>query len=247
MKKLFSIALLSIVTAFPFVGCSDDETSTSLQFPDVKVPEAKVFSAEPSPEWVTKLPEADTAKQLFVVAAYEGTTAWISMHEKDKSGKWQMIMSTPGFIGKNGLGKTKEGDAKTPIGVFHFTKAFGIAPDPGCKLPYTQVDDSHYWVGDSASARYNQFVSTRDAADFDTKESEHIVEYVQPYQYCMNISYNEEGKPGLGSAIFLHCYGTKPYTGGCVAIPEADMKRFLTLVQPDCRIAIAAIGDLAKF
>ena len=26
-----------------------------------------------SPEWVTKLPEAKTAKQLFVVAAYEGT------------------------------------------------------------------------------------------------------------------------------------------------------------------------------
>ena len=26
-----------------------------------------------SPEWVTKLPESKTAKQLFVVAAYEGT------------------------------------------------------------------------------------------------------------------------------------------------------------------------------
>ena len=68
-------------------------------------------SAEQSPQWVKNIPAAKTATQLFIVAQVgEKTTAWISMHEKDLDGNWQQIMTTPGFIGKNGLGKTKEGD-----------------------------------------------------------------------------------------------------------------------------------------
>lgn len=247
MKKLFSIALLSIVTAFPFVGCSDDETSTSLQFPDVKVPEAKVFSAEPSPEWVTKLPEADTAKQLFVVAAYEGTTAWISMHEKDKSGKWQMIMSTPGFIGKNGLGKTKEGDGMTPVGTFSFNRAFGNSSDPGVTaFEYVKVDSNTYWSGDVREGmHYNELVSLKDYPDLDKKESERIVDYPIHYQYCLNISYNAKGEPGKGSAIFLHVFGDrKPYTGGCVAIP-LDMMRFVMKnVVKNCVVIIDSLENL---
>ena len=67
----------------------------------------KVFAAE-SPQWVQNLPAAKNAVQLFIVAQVgEKTTAWISMHEKDAYGNWQQIMSTPGFIGKEGLGKTK--------------------------------------------------------------------------------------------------------------------------------------------
>lgn len=247
MKKLFSIALLSIVTAFPFVGCSDDETSTSLQFPDVKIPEAKVFSAEPSPEWVTKLPEADTAKQLFVVAAYEGTTAWISMHEKDKSGKWQMIMSTPGFIGKNGLGKTKEGDGMTPVGTFSFNRAFGNSSDPGVTaFEYVKADSNTYWSGDVREGmHYNELVSLKDYPDLDKKESERIVDYPIHYQYCLNISYNAKGEPGKGSAIFLHVFGDrKPYTGGCVAIP-LDMMRFVMKnVVKNCVVIIDSLENL---
>lgn len=247
MKKLFSIALLSIVTAFPFVGCSDDETSTSLQFPDVKVPEAKVFSAEPSPEWVTKLPEADTAKQLFVVAAYEGTTAWVSMHEKDKSGKWQMIMSTPGFIGKNGLGKTKEGDGMTPVGTFSFNRAFGNSSDPGVTaFEYVKADSNTYWSGDVREGmHYNELVSLKDYPDLDKKESERIVDYPIHYQYCLNISYNAKGEPGKGSAIFLHVFGDrKPYTGGCVAIP-LDMMRFVMKnVVKNCVVIIDSLENL---
>ena len=200
----------------------------------------------PTASQVAGLACARDASQLVLVGATGGSDALFAFYDK-RGGTWQKVFETKARIGKNGIGKTKEGDAMTPVGVFHFTKAFGIAPDPGCAMPYTQVDDSHYWVGDSASPLYNQFASTRDASGFDMKESEHIVEYVKPYQYCLNISYNEQGTPGLGSAIFLHCYSDKPYTGGCVAIPEADMKRFLTSVQPDCRIAIAAIGDLAKY
>ena len=62
----------------------------------------------------------------------------------------------------------------------------------------------------------------------------------------MNISYNENGTPGLGSAIFLHCFGpAKPYTGGCVAIPVEQMRFVMQNVRPDCVVVIDALKTLS--
>lgn len=46
------------------------------------------------------------------------------MHVKDESGNWKEIMTTPGCIGKFGLGKTKEGDGMTPVGDFRVNLIF---------------------------------------------------------------------------------------------------------------------------
>ena len=204
-----------------------------------------------SPEWVTALPSAqdENVKQLFVVAAIEmdRTTATISLHERDENGQWKQVLSTPGFVGKNGLcadGDHKEGCAQTPAGIYHFNKAFGIAADPGCAIPYIQVDDNTYWSGDP-DRQYNQMVDIRDVPDLVMDDSEHIVEYEYQYQYCLNISFNEEGTPGRGSAIFLHCFGPlKPWTGGCVAVPENIMKIIMQRVQPDCVVVIDTLDNL---
>lgn len=202
---------------------------------------------EASPDWVKNLPQAKTAKQLFVVAGVGKTTAWVSMHEKDADGNWRMLMTTPGFLGKEGLDKTKEGDAKTPNGTFHFTAAFGIAKDPGCAIPYKQVDKNIYWSGDvRPGMNYNQMVDIREFPGLDVEESEHIIDYDPHYTYAMNISYNEDGTPGLGSAIFLHCFGPyKPYTGGCVAIPVENMRFVMQNVRPDCVIVIDYLKNLS--
>ena len=204
------------------------------------------LEAESSPEWVVALAEKQNAPQLFVVAVYENTTAWISLHEKDADGAWKMTMSTPGFIGKNGLGKTKEGDGMSPVGVFSFNRAFGIAEDPGCAIPYVQVDENSYWSGDAREGmRYNELVSLPDYPDLNLEDSEHITDYTYQYQYCLNISYNAEGTPGLGSAIFLHCLGDrKPYTGGCVAIPMEQMYFVMQHVSPDCTVVIDTLENL---
>ena len=200
-----------------------------------------------SPEWVKNLPAAKQAKQLFVVAGVGETTAWVSLHEKDAKGNWQQVMTTPGYIGKKGLGKTKEGDAKTPVGTFRFTKAFGIAPDPGSIMPYTQVDENMYWSGDwRPGMKYNEMVDIRKYPRLDKEASEHIIDNTVHHVYCLNIRYNEAGTPGKGSAIFLHCIGpNKPYTGGCVAIPQDKMRLVLQTVQPDCVVVIDSLKNLS--
>ena len=200
-----------------------------------------------SPDWVGKLPQAAGAKQLFVVAGVGKTTAYVSFHEKNADGSWKQIMTTPGFIGKEGLGKTREGDSRTPVGTFKFDAAFGIAPDPGCAIPYLQVDENHYWSGDERPGMcYNKMVDIRDVPGLDKENSEHIVDYNVHYVYCLNIAFNAACIPGKGSAVFLHCLGPqKPYTGGCVAIPEDKMKLVMQRVKPDCVVVIDSIHKIA--
>ncbi len=200
---------------------------------------------ETSPAWVQRLPEAQEANQLFVVAGIGHTTAWVSMHERDWNGNWKEVMTTPGIIGKNGLGKNKEGDGMTPVGTFGFNAAFGIAPDPGCAIPYRQADENIYWSGDvRPGMKYNEMVDIRSLPGLDKENSERIVDYNPQYIYCLNISYNAEGLPGAGSAIFLHSFGPqKPYTGGCVAIPLDKMEFVMKHVRPDC---VVVINDLEK-
>lgn len=195
---------------------------------------------EKSPEWVNKLALEENVGQILVVAGVGDTTAYVSMHEKDAGGTFHQIMSTPGFIGKNGMGKTKEGDWKTPVGCFTFTHAFGIKADPGCMVKYHTVTEDDYWSGDVRTGyRYNFPVNIKELPDLDKAASEHLIDITHQYQYCLNISYNATGVPGLGSAIFLHCTGpSKPYSAGCVAIPKEQMITVMRYVKPDCRVII---------
>ena len=201
--------------------------------------------AQSSPQWVKNLPAAKNAAQLIVVAGIRGSTAWVSMHEKDSAGQWQQIMTTPGFIGRNGLGKVREGDGKTPVGTFKFNCAFGIAPDPGCAIPYVQVGQTHYWSGDE-NYKYNQLVDGREAhANFDKSASEHLIDFKTAYNYALNINYNSDGTPGKGSAIFMSCFGDdKPWTGGGIALPADKMLFVMQHIKADCVCVIDSLESL---
>ena len=200
--------------------------------------------ATPSPQWVKNLPAAQISEQMVVVAGIQGTTAWISMHELI-NGEWIQIMTTPGFIGRKGLGKVKEGDNKTPVGTFKFDYAFGIAPDPGCAFPYVQVDENYYWSGDW-DYKYNQMVDVREApANFDRRYSEHLVDYNPHYLYALNMGYNAECIPGKGAALFMHCFGpAKPWTGGCVGLPNDKMLFVMQNIRPGCTCVIDSLTNL---
>ena len=185
-------------------------------------------------DWVANLDAAEYHNQLVVVIA-NGNTATVSLHEKNDVGIWGEVLSTEAYIGKNGIGKTKEGDGKTPIGAYQFTFAFGIKENPGTNLEYVEVDDSYYWVDDSNSKYYNQFVSTKDV-EKDWDSAEHILSAEDSYHYVLATDYNAECKPGVGSAIFMHC--TPTGGAGCIAVPEESMIAILKKITPDCVLII---------
>ena len=194
MKRRLELIIIVLCLMCGLLACGEkkgkDKSSESAE-----TTENVTFSGKetesPSPEWVAALSQAKDAKQLFVICAHGTSTAWVSMHEKDENGKWKMIMSTPGFIGRNGLGKTKEGDGMTPVGTFSFNRAFGIADDPGCAIPSVKVDDDYYWSGDvNNGMHYNELVKLSEYPALNVDDSEHIVDYAYEYRYCLNISYN---------------------------------------------------------
>ena len=185
--------------------------------------------------WVDSLDAAKKTDQLLLVAA-EGTEADVTFWEKDAAGAWGRVFAVRGYVGASGIGKMREGDSRTPIGVYGFTAAFGARPDPGCAIPYTAVDDTHRWVDDPKSAYYNKFVSTRDVKQ-DWDSAEHLLAIGAAYNYALALDYNAECVPGEGSAVFLHCATSGP-TGGCVAIPEAQMRTVLERIKPGARILI---------
>ena len=251
VRKWFGTAVCIGMACFMIAGCGNQVTANQSAADtdnQTAISEYSGIHVE-SPDWVSKLDAAADSEQLMVVAAFsdDATDAWISLHEKDSDGKWYMVMTTPGFIGKNGLGKTKEGDAKTPVGTFHFNRAFGIADDPGCAIPYVKVDENTYWSGDWRDGfHYNELVSLDDLPELATEDSERIMDYPYHYQYCLNISYNEEGVAGAGSGIFLHCFGpAKPFSAGCVAIPEDHMKYVMQHVDEKTAVVIDSYEALS--
>ncbi len=231
-KILFRIAVFAVVfdlSLYLLAACSPSSEPAGVR--------------EASPAWVAEKAEAEGTDSLIAVEITTGSNAVLTMHGKNASGRWEQMLSVPAFIGKNGAGKEREGDFKTPLGTFGFNRAFGLADDPGCALDYVKVDGTYYWDSDVKSARYNTLVTTGEYRDFDTEASERIADYPDAYRYVLNTTWNEERIPGKGSAIFLHCQREgRTYTAGCIAIPEEAMEYVMRHVRPGTKIVIRS-GD----
>ena len=151
------------------------------------------------------------------------------MVTKDADGTWNEDLCTSGYVGSGGVGETTEWNRKTPRGQFSFTYAFGILPNPGTELSYTQVDDTYYWVDDVNSRYYNQFVTTKTTPKA-WNSAEHIIEINPAYHYVLS----------------LHCSANRP-TGGCISVPEDQMITILKNVQPGCQIIIDSASELKNY
>ena len=201
------------------------------------------MSPSGSSSFVEKLDAAKDHDQIIAVLA-NGSSAKVGMYEKSGL-SWTTVFETDGYVGRNGIGKTKEGDGKTPRGTYHFTDAFGIKADPGCgAFSYRKCDDSWYWVDDPDSRYYNQFVSL-DRVSKDWDSAEHITGIGAPYHYCLALDYNADREKGKGSAIFLHCSSSSP-TSGCISIPEEKMIEVLQKVKKDCAIVIMTQDEAGR-
>jgi len=143
-------------------------------------------------------------------------------------------------IGKNGLTRNKkEGDGKTPIGVFGLGIAFGIHEKVETKLDYIRIYKNLYWVDDAKSKYYNQLVNIQ-KVEKDWNSAEHLIDYPKEYEYAIQIKYNENNVPGKGSAIFLHCNVGKP-TAGCIALEREKMLEVLKILDKNDLICIDKI------
>ena len=177
----------------------------------------------------------DAVHELLLVQSAEGSNATVRYYAKAGVRKWKLVSETDAFIGKNGLGKTREGDAKTPEGDFGVQTAFGILPDPGTALPWLPVTESIF-ACDEEGPWYNRIIDT--AATHHPCRGEDMFHTAPQYNYGLALDFNPECRYPDGSAIFFHCKGAKVWTGGCIAVDEAFMRRILETCHPGLRVVI---------
>ena len=209
-----------------------DTTGNGTQLPDITP------AADELPQQA--LEAAKTTSQLITVEynAKQGN-AQLTFYQKDKTGWHKQFASVNAYVGKNGIGKTQEGDGKTPSGVYGLSQPFGILQSPGTSVgKYVQVTKYHYWCDDPSSRYYNQLVDTRTATDFKASQGEHLKSVSPEYNYGIFIEYNKEGEGRKGSAIFLHCKGNSKTTSGCIAVEQSVMKALLRQLKPGAKIVI---------
>ncbi len=205
-------------------------------------PHAAVALAGVTAAVVSDLRAAEGTDTLLVVVGEAGDATRAALFAfARRDGVWQEVFSASAFVGRAGIAAAadkREGDGKTPAGVYALGRAFGVLDDPGSRIPYTKLRPGDCWVDDPQSRHYNTWVRA-DAPDKDWRSAENLAREKIAYGHALVIEYNTHPiAPGAGSAIFLHC-STGRATAGCVSVSERAMKKALAFAGPDTRIVIA--------
>ncbi len=137
---------------------------------------------------------------------------------------------------KRGIFK-KEGDGKTPAGIFNIGAAFGNATqeemrEKGVKLSFLDVADNFYCVDDVKSEHYNKIVST-DKVKKDWTSAEEMLRKDDLYDLGIFVEHNTPVEAGDGSCIIIHIWrGEGKPTHGCTATTRENMMSLLQWLDP---------------
>ncbi len=140
----------------------------------------------------------------------------------------------------------REGDKRTPAGVYRFGSAFGFAKS---KLPgYLRLAPrANFCVHDPRSRLYGRIVPRSSVGRKITGEE---MSKFPLYKNGIVIDYPRNRKAKAGSCIFVHIWsGEGEGTSGCVAMPEKRVVHLQDWVRKRRHTAIAVLheGALPRF
>ena len=172
--------------------------------------------------------------QLIFATNRDSSSALVTIHALERGNSvWHFVSpSFTGSIGKMGfaaIDSKREGDGKSPSGIFPLGIAFGYDPSVATKMPYRQATDDDFWVDDVNSEDYNKWVRGKpNAASWEKMKRDD-----DQYKYGVVIEYNMHPiVKGNGSAIFLHVWKDGGATLGCVSMPEEMVLEILGWLDP---------------
>ncbi len=180
-------------------------------------------------EWIASAGElAAEPTQVVVIEARHGVSANVAVWQMI-GGVWTQVLGPwPAVIGKNGMalrGQKKEGDGKTPSGLFPISIAFGEAEQSDTGMPYRRADDQDIWIDDPQSPLYNQWSKLPTTA----RSFERMRRKDSLYKLGLVVDYNRRPVvPGDGSAIFIHIWRNESKgTAGCAAMAENHVRELV--------------------
>ncbi len=136
--------------------------------------------------------------------------------------------------------RKREGDGRSPAGVFRLGIAFGYAAGATTAMPYRALTAGDYCIDVSGSPLYNRIVDAAKVGEAAVKGSTEPmrrdlhVHGDQRYKLGFVIAHNADARAQAGSCIFGHLWKS-PHdaTTGCTAMAEATMRALLAWLRPD--------------
>ena len=142
-------------------------------------------------------------------------------------------------IGKKGLTKNKkEGDKKTPKGIFEIENLYyrkDRLGKPITSLKCIEIEKDMGWCDDiDIPEKYNRRIKVEKKIKHEKlKRKDYKYDLLIPIKYNFN-----KPIPGLGSCIFIHLTKNFKPTAGCIALHKNDFLIMLKLIKKKTKIKI---------
>jgi len=207
---------------------------------------AQIKKPEPAP---VKIPFSESLQAIVVTTDnWTDTKGEAQLYERrDARSTWKPVgKEFEIVVGRSGIAWAqdsspesanefkKEGDGRSPAGMFPLTFAFGKAETVTSKLSYRRLEDQIECVDDVNSHHYNKVVGRLQVGIFDWKSSEKMASITPEYDLGVFVAYNSYPVvKGNGSCIFLHIWkDANTPTSGCTAMAREDMERVVAWLDP---------------
>ncbi|MBU6303551.1 MAG: L,D-transpeptidase family protein [Verrucomicrobia bacterium] len=184
--------------------------------------------------------------------------------ESDKALLWAMNRTPDGWVsalgepievllGRNGLAwgrgvepakapddrVKREGDRRTPAGLFKVGKIYGEAArlPGGGSYPYRRIGRWDAWVDDLKNPYYNQHYVAKPGRVPPWFESQRMRLGDAAYEFLIEIRHNADPPvPGYGSAIFFHIRrGEDRPSSGCTVMTRANLLRVIGWLRAEAK------------
>lgn len=190
---------------------------------------------------------------LVVTSDWNDSTGFLQTFERNRLGNdWTAGSNViPVDVGKHGLGwgvglhgetvengpVKKEGDGKSPAGVFRISEVFGYAATDSArlfKMPYVPLTSVTQCIDDEESQYYNLLLDSLDVANARWKSHEVMNASDSLYRWGAFVDHNVSPRiAGRGSCIFLHVWeGPNRPTVGCTAMEVSNLLNVLRWLDP---------------
>lgn len=215
-----------------------------------------------------EVPSAST--QCLLGIADDWNSSWVTLQLHEKSGAvwkpigqpWQARLGKKGLVwglgihsNPSGAAIKKEGDMRSPAGVFSIGGAWGvqtsISKHPN--LPYRKVTARDLWVEDPASPNYNRNIVLDHEPATDWEKKQQMKQDDPAHVLKLFIAHNAPPKvvPNAGSSIFFHIWrgGGSRSTAGCTTMDEAKLRWLISKINPERRPIYVLLpkSEYAKF
>jgi L,D-peptidoglycan transpeptidase YkuD (ErfK/YbiS/YcfS/YnhG family) len=200
-----------------------------------------------------ELPWRDARQVVLATSSdWDATTGVLTAFQREETG-WKRVHGPSSVsLGRSGSAwgrglhpqqrgpQKKEGDGRSPAGVFSIGAAFGYEPAITTALPYRQSTASDFCIDVSGSPLYNRIVDANvvgPAAVAGSTEPMRLDLHAGGdvrYKVGFVIEHNTQAAPEGGSCIFAHLRRSEgETTAGCTSMDEPALRALLAWLRPD--------------